>query len=57
LGPEVQVEGDNAIADFRWPLAMVLTAVAVAIVGVVMRASTAIPEHLPMPEWRLRLAK
>jgi hypothetical protein len=34
-GPKVLVERDHAIADFRWPLATVLVAVAVAIVGVV----------------------
>jgi hypothetical protein len=36
FGPKFLVEGDHAIAAVRWPLAMVLTAVAVAIVGVVV---------------------
>jgi hypothetical protein len=36
FGTKVLVEGDHAIADFRWPL--VLTAAAVAIVGVVVPA-------------------
>jgi hypothetical protein len=33
---KVLVEGDHAMAAVRWPLAMGLTAVAVAIVGVVV---------------------
>jgi hypothetical protein len=33
---KVLVEGDHAIADFRWPLATVLVVVAVAIVGVLV---------------------
>jgi hypothetical protein len=33
---KVLVEGDHAIAAVRWPLAIVLVAVAVAILGVVV---------------------
>ena len=45
-GPKVLVEGDNAIADFRWPMATVLVAVAVAIVGVVVSGQ----HHLLRPK-------
>jgi hypothetical protein len=35
FGPKVLIEGDHAMAAVQLPLATVLTAVAVAIVGVV----------------------